>query len=165
MQPPVYGVPRIDVPVFIRRFRGHHIYLRRWSSVPGTPYLSPTLEFVGITPVFRLCLPVSGDTISISDVGVRGHHPCLPPLPAGTVPSTAGHRLERHPEHRIPLKGRCSAMCVVVFETGRALAFVMFEGGRAINDGAVHPALLIPNAGPNPTPPCEDRILSPARLP
>jgi len=41
---------------------------------------------------------------------------------------------------------------VVIFETGRALAFAMFEGGRAINNGALHPELLIPNAGPKPTP-------------
>ena len=56
-------------------------------------------------------------------------------------------------------------MWVVIFETGRALAFVMFEGGRAINGGAIHLELLIPNVGLEPTPPCEDRILSPARLP
>ena len=56
-------------------------------------------------------------------------------------------------------------MWVVIFETGRVLAFVMFEAGRAINDGAIHPELLIPKAGHEPTPSCEDRILSPARLP
>ena len=56
-------------------------------------------------------------------------------------------------------------MWVVIFETGRVLAFVKFEAGRAINDGAIHPELLIPNVGLEPTPPCGDRILSPARLP
>ena len=56
-------------------------------------------------------------------------------------------------------------MWVVIFETGRGLEFVMFEGGRAINDGAIHPELLIPNVGLEPTPSCEDRILSPVRLP
>ena len=56
-------------------------------------------------------------------------------------------------------------MRVVIFETGRVLAFVMFEAGRAINDGAIHPELLIPNVGHEPTPSCEGRILSPARLP
>ena len=56
-------------------------------------------------------------------------------------------------------------MWVVIFETGRALGFVMFEGGRAINDGAIHPESLMPKVGLEPTPSCEDRILSPARLP
>jgi hypothetical protein len=54
---------------------------------------------------------------------------------------------------------------VVIFETGRALAFVMFGGGRAINDGAVHPESLIPKEGLEPIPPGGDRILSPVRLP
>jgi hypothetical protein len=62
------------------------------------------------------------------------------------------------------LEERCRAVWVVIFETGRALAFVMLEGGRAINDGAMHPELLIPNVELEPTPPCDDRILSPARL-
>jgi hypothetical protein len=95
-------------------FRGHHTYLRRWSS---------------------------GDIISISDVGVVGHRPCLPTLPAGTVTSAAGRRLERHPELRMSPEGRCRAVWLVIFETGRALAFAMFEPGRAINDGAIHTEL------------------------
>ena len=45
------------------------------------------------------------------------------------------------------------------------LGFAMFEGGRAINDGAIHPKLLKPKVGLEPTPSCEDRISSPARLP
>ncbi len=49
-------------------------------------------------------------------------------------------------------------MWVVIFETGRALAFVMFEGGRAINDGAIHPELLKLNVRLEPTPTCGDRI-------
>ena len=56
-------------------------------------------------------------------------------------------------------------MWVVIFETGRVLGFAMFEGGRAINDGAIHPELLKPNVGLEPTPSCGDRILSPVRLP
>ena len=56
-------------------------------------------------------------------------------------------------------------MWVVIFETGRVLGFAMFEGGRAINDGAIHPELLKPNVRIEPTPSCEDRILSPVRLP
>ena len=63
------------------------------------------------------------------------------------------------------LEGRCRAVWVVTFETGRVLGFAMFEGGRAINDGAIHPELLKPNVRLEPTPSCEDRILSPARLP
>jgi hypothetical protein len=54
---------------------------------------------------------------------------------------------------------------VVVFETGRALAFVVSEGGRAINNSVIHPEWLIPKVGLEPTPFCEDRILSLARLP
>ncbi len=73
----------------------------------------------------------------ISDVGLPGHHPRLPTSPAGTVTTAAGRRLERHPEHRMSLEGRCRAVWVVIFETGRALPFVMFERGRAINDGAI----------------------------
>jgi hypothetical protein len=63
------------------------------------------------------------------------------------------------------LEGRCRALWVLIFETGRVLAFVMFEARRAINDGAIHPELLIPKVGLEPTPSCEDRILSPVRLP
>jgi hypothetical protein len=40
------------------------------------------------------------------------------------------------------LEGRCSAVWVVIFETGRALAFVMFERVRAINDVSVGVSLL-----------------------
>ena len=41
----------------------------------------------------------------------------------------------------------------------------MFEDGRAIKQGAIHPESLIPKVGLEPTPSCEDRILSPVRLP
>jgi len=51
------------------------------------------------------------------------------------------------------LEGRCRAVWVVIFETGRVLAFVMFEAGRAIYDGAIHPELLIPKVGLEPTHP------------
>ncbi len=50
------------------------------------------------------------------------------------------------------LEGRCRAGWVIIFETGRALEFAMFEGGRAINDGAIHPELLKPNVRLEPTP-------------
>lgn len=56
-------------------------------------------------------------------------------------------------------------MWVVIFETGRVLAFVMFETGRGINDGAIHPELLIANVVHEPKSCCGDRILSPALLP
>ena len=62
-------------------------------------------------------------------------------------------------------EGRCRAVWVAIFETGRALVFVMFEGGWSINDSAIHPESLVPKVGLEPTPSCEDRILSPARLP
>jgi hypothetical protein len=54
---------------------------------------------------------------------------------------------------------------VVSIETGRLAAFVKLEDGRAIKHGAVHLKSLIPKARFEPTPSCEDRILSPARLP
>ena len=107
----------------------------------------------------------SGDTIRTSDVEVPGHHPCLPTLPVGTVTSAAGRRLKRQPEHRMSLEGRCRSVWALIFETGRALAFVMFEAGRAIDGGAIHPELLIAYVGLEPTPPCEDRTLSPGLLP
>lgn len=50
------------------------------------------------------------------------------------------------------LEGRCRAVWVVIFETGRALEFAMFEGERAINDGAIQPELLEPNVRLEPTP-------------
>ncbi len=56
-------------------------------------------------------------------------------------------------------------MWVVIFETGRVLEFAMFEGGRAINDGAIHPELFKPNVRLEPTPSCEDRNFSPGRVP
>ena len=60
---------------------------------------------------------------------------------------------------------RCRAVSVVNIETGRVVAFVKLKEGRAINDGAIHPDLLIPKVALEPTPACEYRILSPARLP
>jgi hypothetical protein len=53
------------------------------------------------------------------------------------------------------LEGRCRAVWVVILETGRVLGFAMFEGGRAINDGAIHPELLKPNVRLEPTPPLQ----------
>ena len=63
------------------------------------------------------------------------------------------------------LEDRSRAAWVAIFETGRALVFVMFEGGRSINASAIHFESLIPKVGLEPTPSCEDRILSPVRLP
>ncbi len=60
---------------------------------------------------------------------------------------------------------RCRAVSVVNIETGRVVAFVKLKDGRAINDGAIHPELLIPKVALEPTSTCEDRILSPVRLP
>ena len=75
-----------------------------------------------------------------SDVGVAGHDTCHSTLPAGTVTSAAGRRLQRLPEHRVSLEDRCRAVWVAIVETGRALVFVMFDGGRSINDGTIHPS-------------------------
>jgi hypothetical protein len=63
------------------------------------------------------------------------------------------------------LEERCRAVSVVNIETGRAVAFVKLKDGRAIKQGAIHLESLIPKVGLEPTPPCKDRILSPARLP
>jgi hypothetical protein len=41
----------------------------------------------------------------------------------------------------------------------------MLEDGRAIEEGAIHLESLIPKVGLEPTPSCEDRILSPVRVP
>ena len=60
---------------------------------------------------------------------------------------------------------RCRAVWFVNIETGRLVSFVNFEDGRAIKQGAIHLESLIPKVGLEPTPSCEDRILSPARLP
>ena len=60
---------------------------------------------------------------------------------------------------------RCRAVWFVNIETGRSVSFVNFEDGRAIKHGAIHLELLIPKVGLEPTPSCEDRILSPVRLP
>jgi hypothetical protein len=54
---------------------------------------------------------------------------------------------------------------VAIFETGRALVFVTFEGGRSINDSAIHSESLIPKVGLEPTRMLPHRILSPVRLP
>ena len=60
---------------------------------------------------------------------------------------------------------RCRAVSVVNIETGRVVAFVKLKDGRAIKQGAIHLESLIPKVGLEPTPSCEDRILSPAHLP
>ena len=60
---------------------------------------------------------------------------------------------------------RCGAVCFVNIETGRLVSFVNFEDGRAIKQGAIHLESLIPKRGLEPAPSCEDRILSPVRLP
>ena len=49
------------------------------------------------------------------------------------------------------LEDRSRAACVAIFETGRALVFATFEGGRSINDTAIHPESLIPKVGLEPT--------------
>jgi hypothetical protein len=63
------------------------------------------------------------------------------------------------------LEERCRAVWVINIETGRLVAFVNIEDGRAIKQGAIHLESLIPKVRLEPTPPCGDRILSPARLP
>jgi hypothetical protein len=74
-------------------------------------------------------------------------------------------RLQRHPDCRGAVEKRCRAVWFVNIDTGRLVSFVNFEDGRAIKQGAIHLESLIPKVGLEPTPSCEDRILSPARLP
>jgi hypothetical protein len=54
---------------------------------------------------------------------------------------------------------------VIHIETGPVIAFVMFENGRAIKQGAIHLRSLLPKVRLEPTPVCDDRILGPVRLP
>ena len=56
-------------------------------------------------------------------------------------------------------------MWVINIEPGLVVAYMILEEGRAIKQGAIHPKSPMPKAGLEPTPPCGDRILSPARLP
>jgi hypothetical protein len=63
------------------------------------------------------------------------------------------------------LEERCRAVSVVNIEAGRVVAFVKLKDGRAVKQCAIHLESLIPKVGLEPTPPCGDRILSPARLP
>ena len=60
---------------------------------------------------------------------------------------------------------RCRAVWFVNIEAGRVVPFVKFQVGRAIKQGTIHLQSLIPKVGLEPTRSCEDRILSPARLP
>ena len=64
-----------------------------------------------------------------------------------------------------PLEERCRAVRVINIQTGRVVAFEKLKDGRAIEEGATHLESLMPKVGLEPTPSCEDRILSPARLP
>jgi hypothetical protein len=64
-----------------------------------------------------------------------------------------------------PIEERCRAVWVINIEPGLVVACVIFEDGRAIKQGAIHPKSLIPKVGLEPTHTPEDRISSPARLP
>jgi hypothetical protein len=63
------------------------------------------------------------------------------------------------------LEERCRAVSVVNIEIGRGVALAKLKDLRAIKQGAIHLESLTPKMGLEPTPPCEDRILSPVRLP
>ncbi len=77
----------------------------------------------------------------------------------------AGRRLQRLPIAQRPLEERCRRAWAVNIETDQPVAFVMLEAGRAIKEGAIHLESLIPKVRLEPTPSCEDRILSPVRQP
>jgi hypothetical protein len=64
-----------------------------------------------------------------------------------------------------PIEERGRAVWVINIEPGLVVACVILEDGRTIKQGAIHPKSLIPKVGLEPTPSCEDRVLSPARLP
>ena len=65
----------------------------------------------------------------------------------------------------MPLEERRRRAWVTNIETGRAVVFVTFEGGRAIKEGANHAESSVPKVGLEPTRVLPHRILSPARLP
>ena len=117
------------------------------SVVPGTPYLSPGIA-------------------SLCGHWVSSGTPYLPP----GIARLSGHwvgraRTKRHPDHRATDRGRCRAVWVIKIEPGLVVACVIFEDGRAIKQGAIHPKSLIPKVGLEPAPSCADRILNPARVP
>ena len=128
-------------------FRGHHTYLNSGDTIP----------------VSHRCLRFrnSGDTILNSGDTIPVSHRCLPEWPwvrqsavFSGIPIAEG-----------VFEKRCRAVCFVNIETRRLVPFVKFEDGRAIKLGAIHIESLIPKVGLEPTPPREDRILSPARPP
>ena len=51
----------------------------------------------------------------------------------------------------MPLEERRRRAWVTNIETGRAVAFVTFEGGRAIKEGANHAESSVPKVGLEPT--------------
>ena len=114
------------------------------SRVPGTSYPSQTLP---------------------REFRVLGRHTYLPTLPAGMAMGAAERRLQRHPDHRAAVRGALPRGVVRQHRDGRLVSFVKFEDGRAIKQGAIHLESLIPKVGLEPTPSCEDRILSPGLLP
>ena len=74
-------------------------------------------------------------------------------------------RRQRHPDRRGAVREALPRGVFRHTETGRLVSFVYFEDGRAIKQGSIHLESLIPKVGLEPTPSCEDRILSPVRLP
>ena len=95
----------------------------------GTPYLFPTLEFRSITPFSRLC------------VTERSR--------ARWVLTRAASRTQN------ATRGAPPEGIVTNIETGRAVAFVTFEGGRAIKEGANHAESSVPKVGLEPTSPLQ----------
>ena len=66
--------------------------------------------------------------------------------------------------NQVSLEGRCRAVRVAIFEPAGCWTGDVRRraGDQRRND---QPKSLIPNVGLEPTPSCEDRILSPVRLP
>ena len=88
-------------------------------------------------------------TFGSNHVGCRSrHHLCTVPAynPQNRIPSPTFLAARAFPVKDVghsQSRGRRRAVWVVSFETGRVLAFVMFEAGPGINDGAIHPELYV----------------------
>ena len=128
-------------------FRGHG---SGDTTVLGTPYL------VLGTPYLSLTLPRK----------FRGHHTDLPTLPAGMAMGASRAHSQRHPDRRGAVREALPRrMSFVNIETGEVGVVCEFRGRASDQAGCDSPRVVVPKVGLEPTPSCEDRILSPARLP
>jgi NAD(P)-dependent dehydrogenase (short-subunit alcohol dehydrogenase family) len=97
----------------VMEFRGHHTNLRR-------------SEFRGHNTNLRR----SGSRASSQSLDFG----CLKGHERARAPTSTACR------NQVSLEGRCRAVWVAIFETGRALDLVMSDGGRAINGETINPS-------------------------